>query len=259
MPSGIVAEPRPVTEGRNAARAVRADNQLGTAPIADLFSFIERLHAGTLVIRKPMPDGPEGALVRSGDDLLLIINTAERLLSRQRFTAAHELGHQHFDSGTNATFIERDLFRNDVLEMRANAFAVNLLLPLQAIKERRDDGRIDINNDEHLVVLSLEYGLSLQSLGYHLKNNSLITDKRRLELTTLRPLKMASSLGFVERAREEFQAKGTTRWPGRFVQLAVEAHDANSLPDSAKAMLRQDESAQTWLDREAEFDLFTEA
>ena len=87
-------------------------------------SFIERLHAGTLVIRKPMPDGPEGALVRSGEDLLLIINTDERLLARQRFTAAHELGHQHFDRGANTTFIERDLFRSDVLEMRANAFAV---------------------------------------------------------------------------------------------------------------------------------------
>lgn len=253
-----MTEPRPVAQGRREARALRADHGLGTAPIADLFSLVERLYPGTLVIRRPMPEGPEGALIRSGANLLLVVNTHERMLARQRFTAAHELGHQIFDSAASALFVERSLFRSGPLESRANAFAVNLLLPVEAVAERRADGRLDLAENDQLVGLSLEYGLSLESLGYHLLNHGLITERRRSDLRTVRPLKSAGRLGHVGRAQREFDARNVTRWPSRFVQLAMAADHAGELAGAARDLLNEDGSAVEWLGRmdslEAAFD-----
>ena len=109
------------------------------------------------------------------------------MLARQRFTAAHELGHQIFDSAPGALFVERSLFRSGPLETRANAFAVNLLLPVEAVAERRADGRLDLADNDQLVALSLEYGLSLESLGHHLLNHGLITERRRVGAPTSGP------------------------------------------------------------------------
>jgi Zn-dependent peptidase ImmA (M78 family) len=257
-----VTEPRPVAEGRTAARDVRTEHKLATTPIVDLFGFIETNYSTdtsqTLVIRKQMPQGPEGALIRSGADLLLIVNTSGRLLARQRFTAAHELGHHHFDSGANTAFVERDLFVNDAKEMRANAFAVNLLLPLEAVKERIATGQLNTNDDTQLVALSLEFGLSMQSLGYHLKNNNIIGQARRQELSTLQPLKLASALGDYDRVRQEFEARDVTRWPTRFVQLAGSAREAGNLSGLAQALLEQDEFATEFLEMAKDIDLFSE-
>ncbi|MCM3789469.1 ImmA/IrrE family metallo-endopeptidase [Domibacillus indicus] len=54
----------------------------------------------------------------------------------QRFVCAHELGHALLHPKTNTSFLKRKtLFSIDRMEVEANTFAVELLLPDEKIKE----------------------------------------------------------------------------------------------------------------------------
>lgn len=237
-----MSEPPAVAEGREKAEAVRYSNDLGTTPIRNVFEFIERTFPDMLVVRRPMPDGPEGALIRAGDVWLVIVNTAGRQLARQRFTAAHELGHRIFDGKRQAMYLEENLFAAGPAETRANAFAVNLLLPATELRDRVAARSVFLADDDDIVALAMEYGLSVLSLGYHLKNNRLITERRRQEIQGLRPIRAAARLGYRDQAREEMQARDVTRWPSRYVRLAYTAHERGLLSEAdLDAILGEDQ------------------
>ena len=234
-------EPRTVAEGREKALALRYSHNLSTSPIPDLFGFIERVFPDTMVIRRPMPDGPVGALVRAGLDWLIIVNTYISFLARQRFTAAHELGHRLFDADRGDLY-EQNLFITAPAETRANAFAVNLLLPSTVLRARHHDGGLDPDHDEQIIALAVEYGLSLSSLSFHLKNNDIISEKRRNEIAAIKsPLAIAAKLGLSDRVTEERQARSITRWPSRYVRLAFSARDNGHIDQNEfAALLEQD-------------------
>jgi Zn-dependent peptidase ImmA (M78 family) len=245
-------EPRTVTEGREKALAVRYSNNLSTAPIRDLFTFIERVFPDTLVARVPMPDGPEGALVRAGHDWLIIVNTADNVLARQRFTAGHELAHRLFDSDRADLHLDQTLFTGGPAETRANAFAVNLLLPADVLHERRQANGFDPANDNDVVALALEYGVSLMSLSFHLKNNGLVGERRRQEITEIRGLRLAARLGLGDRVEEEQTARNVTRWPSRYVRLAASALDRGQLSTADLANFLPDDPVLGQLTRETD-------
>jgi Zn-dependent peptidase ImmA (M78 family) len=245
-------EPRTVTEGLEKALAIRYSNNLSTAPIRDVFSFIERVFPDTLVARLPMPGGPEGALVRAGLDWLIIVNTADNVLARQRFTAGHELAHRLFDSDRTDLHLDPTLFTGGPAETRANAFAVNLLLPADVLHERKQAGGFDPANDNHVVALALEYGLSLMSLSFHLKNNALISERRRHEITEIAGLRLAARLGLGDRVEEELAARDVTRWPSRYVRLAAAALDRGELNAADLASFLRDDPVVGQLMRDGE-------
>jgi Zn-dependent peptidase ImmA (M78 family) len=245
-------EPRTVTEGREKALAVRYSHNLSTAPIRDLFSFIERIFPDTLVARVPMPDGPEGALVRAGHDWLIIVNTAENVLARQRFTAGHELAHRIFDSDRTDLHFDPTLFTSGPAETRANAFAVNLLLPADVLHERKQLGDFDPANDNDVVALAVEYGLSLMSLSFHLRNNGLVSERRRQEITEINGLRLAARLGFGDRVEEERTARDITRWPSRYIRLAASALDRGQLSPTDLATFLGDDPVVERLTRNGE-------
>jgi Zn-dependent peptidase ImmA (M78 family) len=200
------------------------------------------------VIRKDMENGPEGALVRAGADLLLIVNSHKNRLARQRFTAAHEFGHALFDADGKTMLVDRDLFAPGRRETRANAFAVNLLIPLDEIRERRDSGKLNLGSNDALIRLSIEYGLSTQSLGYHLKNNGFIAERRRRELNRDKPLARAAALGYPDRVQQEFEARSATRWPGRYVELASRARERKLVDEQEwRDLLKGDDSVDRWM------------
>lgn len=59
--------------------------------------------------------------------------------SLQIFTCAHELGHAVLHPNSNTPFLRRNtLFSIDRLEREANKFALELLIPDQAISEHQD-------------------------------------------------------------------------------------------------------------------------
>lgn len=57
----------------------------------------------------------------------------------QRFVCAHELGHAVLHPGANTSFMKRNTFFSiDRIEVEANTFAVELLLPDESVYEYKD-------------------------------------------------------------------------------------------------------------------------
>ena len=226
-----MSEPRPVREGRERAELVRLEHELGSAPIRDLFGFVERAFPDLLIVRRPMQDGPVGALLQAGKRWVVVVNTWDAYLMRQRFTLSHEMGHLLTDSH-EPLLVEHSLFGNGVVEMRANAFAAHFLLPVDVLNTRCRDRTFDPGSDESLVLLSMEYGVSLTSLAWHLKNAGLVSDARRRWMMTIKPFDVARRLGLNDRVQQELAAREVTRWPRRYVALATRAHDRGQISEA---------------------------
>lgn len=227
-----MGEPPAVRAGRDKAQAVRYGLDLGGAPIRDLFGFIER-HFGVLVARQPMPDGPEGALMRHGDRWLIAINTWENFLARQRFTAAHELGHYLFDGDRQPIVIDENVYGRpgNPVEIRANAFAVHLLLPADVLRATVATSDFDIRSDENVVGLAMEYGVSLQSLSWHMKNVCGLPDRERRRIGEIEIFHVASRMGLADRVERERAARGARGWPRRYISLVAKAFDGGRLTE----------------------------
>jgi Zn-dependent peptidase ImmA (M78 family) len=224
-----VREPRPVQEGREKADAVRFEHGLGHAPVRDLFGFIERNYLEVLVAVRPMRDGPDGALLRAGKRWLIVVNSHENFLARQRFTAAHELGHYLFDRHSDPVH-----------------FAVHFILPARMIRERIREGAFNPRNPKEGVALAIEYGLSLQSLSWHLKNTVGISESERQRIADIKtPLQLARRLGLTEQARQERVARDRTSWPQQYLVLAAQAYEHGRLDEAELAEMLEDPELAT--------------
>lgn len=101
--------------------------------------------------------------------------------NRQRFTAAHELGHHllHAQEITGAVHLDkgpmRALLRNDqssqgvhALEIEANAFASELLMPRDLLVGALDGNPVDIEDDEQIEALSKKFKVSTAAMRFRL-------------------------------------------------------------------------------------------
>lgn len=245
-------------EGRERAEAEREQHDLGVAPIRDLFGFIERAYPQLLVVRRPMPGGPVGAMLRDGERWVLVVNTHGQILARQRFTASHELAHYLFEGKTEVMHVDGPdalIDNRSPLETRANAFAVHLILPAEVLISRVDAG-LDLGDEEAVVALAMEYGISVKSLAWHLVNVCGIRNAPQ-RLARIKPLRVASSMGLSDRVERERSAIGATRWPREYMAMADTAYHSGVLDVDELQHLLQDKQLvsqvlQTDLDDEFE-------
>lgn len=100
--------------------------------------------------------------------------------NRQRFTMAHELGHHimhrahiedtvHVDKGF--AILKRDTLAaqgTDRMEIEANAFASELLLPRDLLEPMIDAGDIDLDDVDRLQSIAKKFKVSLSALQYRL-------------------------------------------------------------------------------------------
>lgn len=114
---------------------------LTSAPI-DVNAVATRL--GLTIYEKPLDRGISGMIIREADKAapsgyVIYVDQNEAYV-RQRFTAAHEIGHfvlhqEHIGDGVT----DNHLFRSDRLsnwmEVQANRFAADLLMPYDLIDE----------------------------------------------------------------------------------------------------------------------------
>src|SRR5688572_10635068 len=88
-------------------------------------------YCGATIVYEPL-DGSEARILGAGDRAIITVN-ANSQRARQRFSAAHELGHWMRDRGKVAfACTETMLLREwgaDNPERRANRYAADLLLP----------------------------------------------------------------------------------------------------------------------------------
>lgn len=133
-----------------------------------------------------------------------VIITSQRPLAVQRFTAAHELGHEVLGHGPS--FDEEDIISDASFfapghhashEVQANAFASQLLAPSWLVAQhlkRQGWTRLDLANPTVVYQLSLRMGSSYSATCYALEEGKSITRHERNELLQVKPKTIKRSL-----------------------------------------------------------------
>jgi Zn-dependent peptidase ImmA (M78 family) len=175
MDSGTPAHVR----GTQAAAALRHREQLGFQAL-DIWALLERLGVA-VAIRDFGRDSGDGLYLWEQGDALIVVNQSSRP-SRQRFTAAHELGHHemHRFEAEQLLFADQNIFGSqDVQEVEANAFAAYLLAPDEGIRQRLGEHRGDAITPEMVIELMGTFELSYESMTWRLLNTGLINRPQR--------------------------------------------------------------------------------
>jgi Zn-dependent peptidase ImmA (M78 family)/DNA-binding XRE family transcriptional regulator len=209
-----------IDQGRQLARAVRQEWDLGDDPLPDLFSLIED-RAGVAVLLEPLDGGLDGLCART-DDVAVIAVDSSAPVGRQRFTAAHELCHFLLGEGRLVLIDERITAHGDRREIRANAFASHFLMPEEGIR-RYVSGRAV---DEAVVVeLQFTFGVSLDALLWHLHNLELISLDERDAMSRRGAKALAYRYGYGSEWESQESQRGLRRPPGPLVQRALAAYE----------------------------------
>ena len=114
--------------------AIAEKNGLATAPF-DVKGVVRALDIR--LSTKPLDDDVSGYLKKTESGWLIAVNSLHHP-RRQKFTLAHELGHYFLHRHNHNKFMDKTLFRNgqtSSLEIEANAFASELLMPEDALKQ----------------------------------------------------------------------------------------------------------------------------
>ena len=123
-------------------------------------------------------DGELSGLAHIKDDVPIIgINTLHAP-TRQRFTLAHELGHVqlHHDALKRAVHVDCGSLRRDALaaegvdpiEIEANAFAAELLMPTKLLASALGGRSVDLEDDEAITALAKRFRVSNAAMRYRL-------------------------------------------------------------------------------------------
>ncbi len=181
MGSSTPAAP-PWTVGERAAQALRFEMGLGHGPI-DVYDVASR--RGVSVVFRDL-GSDDGRYVFHNGRALMIVSAVCPEATRQRFTAAHELGHHELhrfsgDSETPTYLVDHDTFaKGERRETEANAFAATLLLPTEALRaEFPGRPRVEL---EDVVTLMRRYRVSLEVVVNRINNASIISSARRQAL-----------------------------------------------------------------------------
>lgn len=113
-----------------------------------------------------------GVLYRERDRKVIVVNVAHAP-ARRRFTIAHELGHLllhpgepvHVDQGLRINLRDAaSATAEEVDEIEANAFAANLLMPAEWLRQDVSEKGIDLEDTNEVKRLADRYGVSAQAM-----------------------------------------------------------------------------------------------
>src|SRR5437868_6560523 len=131
VPVSPARRPPPRHLGKQRARELRANWGNPNLPIIDLSNEIHG-QTSVWVVRARLRVEADGGIFGRGDARVMVINTRDRGLGKQRATAAHELGHYLEDEeGEFAELIDQ----NKPTEAFAEGFAIELLAPEDGVRE----------------------------------------------------------------------------------------------------------------------------
>lgn len=240
-----------IRQGEQLADRERGRLEFGVDPIGALADLLER--QGVRILEIALPEDISGLCLHDrAHGLAIIVNSAQH--SRRRlFSYAHEYSHLLADRDRGAT-VSRAENREELLEIRANAFAAAFLLPEDGIRDfLRERGKGDPSRSElhafdeqvavagqkrqdpraqdiqvaDVVALAHHFGVSYESALYRLLNLKLLSEAEREKLAAQGPF--ANRLRWLLEAgvEEEAPAKPRSRYGLAF--LALEAFRAEAI------------------------------
>jgi len=167
-----------VTEARATARALLEEHGVKSAPVP-----VERIvKSRNIVLRYAPLDEELSGMAFIKDGVGVIGVNALHHPNRQRFSIAHELAHhvlhkEHIEAAVHVDKGFRVLHRDrlasegvDPLEIEANAFAAELLMPEHFLKDVLDQSGLDIEDDERIEALARKFRVSASAIRYRLAN-----------------------------------------------------------------------------------------
>lgn len=167
------AEPQ---KAREAARRLLAEFGVKSAPVP-----VERIIKFRNIVLQYAPlDAELSGMAFIRDNVRIIGVNALHHPNRQRFSAAHELAHHELHDGDIRKEVHVDkafrvLWRDDLaslgvdpLEIEANAFAAELLMPTEILKGLIDPATLDLDDDEKVEALAKKLRVSTAALRYRL-------------------------------------------------------------------------------------------
>ncbi|MBI4470504.1 MAG: ImmA/IrrE family metallo-endopeptidase [Acidobacteria bacterium] len=121
-----------VQQGQHIAEEERRRLEIGYAPLPDLAELLESQGVRTGMVG--LPDDVSGFTLSPQKVGLFVVVNSTHSTVRRRFSLAHEYGHVLLDRA-RIGFVSRATDRDDLIEVRANAFAAAFLMPEDGVRE----------------------------------------------------------------------------------------------------------------------------
>lgn len=195
------------------AESMRAHQELGIDASQPIDPFLALRRSGVVVMRQPL-DRLSGAYLPAnstpGSQPGVLINVSHPL-SRQRYTAAHELWHHRRDRDivldVDTEWMARGEDRETDRERLAEAFASWFLMPKALVKSMLGSLGVDPQelDEQSIYALSLELGTSYTATIRHLHGLKLLTSKVRDRLLKISPQSIKRALGATDVAADSWR------------------------------------------------------
>lgn len=214
---------------RALAETFRAGHGLDARPLGDLF---ELLHGtiGCDVTAMEAGEEEHGLSMRDPDSGRIVIAVATtRHPMRQRSSLAHELGHVLAGDLTSGAVAQPGSRRP--VEIRADAFARHLLLPVAGLHARFGSASelVAQVDEAGLAAVVQEFEVSPQLAAIQLKQAGLIGTAACRALSSLTTAKVATRYGWLTQYKTLALASAQPRSPQELMRRAVEGYGAGVL------------------------------
>jgi len=242
-----------IQQGQRLAEEERRRLGLGTGPLPDLAELLESQGVRTGLV--DLPDDVSGLTLSDRKVGLFVVANRGHHYLRRRFSFAHEYAHVVADR-ERFGLISRASERDDLIEVRANAFAANFLMPEDGFRQfvgglgkgkpsrtyaevfdeagsLNVEGRTEPGSQTlqlyDVVQLAHHFVVSRPSVLYRLRNLRLVNEAefeqlKRLDATG-KGKQLAEHLGLPEPDHTEMRGE----FKHRFLGLALEAYRRDEL------------------------------
>lgn len=237
-----------IQSGTQAAAEERRRLGLGLAPIGGLPALLEAQGIRTGLIA--MPQGVSGLMISDPSVGLFVVVNRDHHPVRQRFSWCHQYAHLLLDRAQMG-HVSRESERTDLLEVRANVFAANLLMPEDGVRQFAGtmgkgnasrlhadvfdeggvvpiDSRTAGGSQEFqiydVVKLSHHFGVSVLSALYRLRNLKLIGSTQFEQLKRMDEGGMSKQVADLLGLAEVSHGDNLTAFYRRNLVLALEAY-----------------------------------
>lgn len=237
-----------IQQGESLANLERRRLNLGYAPVWDVSETLEP--QGVRCAEVSMAGEISGLFLASAEIGLFVIVNADHHPRRRAFSYAHEYCHLLADRSRRGN-ISRQENRDDLIEVRANAFAASFLLPSDAVRDfirgigKGDESRAEASatfdgsgaviaqhrtpprsQDVQLydvVRLAHRFGVSFESAVYRLRNLRIVTQEEMENLLERKPDATALQ-NTLDLADPQERSDHRRLFRRQFVSLALEAY-----------------------------------
>lgn len=237
-----------IQSGTQTALEERRRLGLGSGPLGDLPALLEAQGIRTGLVA--MPSGVSGLMLSDPTVGLFVVVNRDHPAVRQRFSWCHEYAHLLLDRAQMG-HVSRESERSDLLEVRANVFAANFLMPEDGVRQFvatlgkgsasrlhaevfDESGVVPIDSRTaggsqelqiyDVVKFSHHFGVSILSALYRLMNLRLITEKQFGDMKQMDSDGMTKQLADLLGLSEVSEVETISAFYRRYLVLALEAY-----------------------------------